>query len=349
MQLGPMPSPPSHANNNRETKATTIACSLHPPQPPPQQQKRVKGPKHGHAPQMTAPTLPPEILSEVIDNLDTAKDKATLHSLLFVSRTVSAVALPRLYARLKLNDAQFAQLVEGSRDDQSRHQRFSPESRHQRFSLIQHLELCPPPSAGTMATVYTALSDESELLFPNVKTLEIEDPDYKSEEHEFRKNRDEAGGIVLPPTGLALFDAPDVCIRGICRAIDALDCLPAKSVASSTLTVHTDYLEHLADSNIPRGWRKLVVYHIDVVAMNHHEEHTEFMIMSKPSSGWSREPMVLYLPNNERMERSLQAWLHHYLHYRPYWDPSNAHCLVFDDAAPACRVCRKLAMLTVNR
>ncbi|WOO82613.1 uncharacterized protein LOC62_04G006093 [Vanrija pseudolonga] len=271
---------------------------------------------------MRAPTLPPEVLFEIIGDLDGAKDKATLHSLLLVSRTVSAIALPCLYAHLKLNDAQFAQLVETGHDD---------PFRRQRFSMIQHLELRPPPSAGTMATVYAALSGGSDPLFPNVKTLRIEDPDHKSEGYDFRKRRAEAG--------LAQFDAPDVCIRGRCLAVDALQYLPSPSVSSSTLTVHTDFLADITQSSIPRGWRQLVVYHTEVLAIMHYEEYREFIVMSKPAAGWSREPMVIYLPNSEEMETELRRTLGVFEGYPPYWDPSTAKCLVFDENAPACGVC----------
>ncbi|KAL1409110.1 hypothetical protein Q8F55_005937 [Vanrija albida] len=254
-------------------------------------------------------------------------------SLLFVSQTVGAIAIKPLYARLKLDETHFAQLVNGGRDD---------PLRQQRFSLIHHLELCPPPSAETMATVYQAVGDQGDpAVFPNVKTLRLEHRDHwKEEDDAFLERRDKGDGPPgLPPKGLVLFDSPDVCIRGRFFAVEALEYLPSRSVSNSTLIVHTAFLEAIHRSTIPRGWRQLVVYYTDINGIMYSDEQREFATMSKPAEGYSQEPMLIYCPNDDHHEGSLANSLWAMQRHWPYWDPSTAQCLVFDDDAPPCSIC----------
>ncbi|WOO82614.1 uncharacterized protein LOC62_04G006094 [Vanrija pseudolonga] len=260
---------------------------------------------------MGTPGLPPEILSEIIAYLDTIKDKTTLRSMLFVSRTVSAIAMPHLYARLKLDEAQFAQLVEGSRDDPSR--------RLQRFGLIHHLELCPPPSAATMAGVYEAVGRDREPLFPNVKTLRLEHRDHwRIEDYTYSVQRSIDGDLSgLPPKEMALFEH--------------------RTVQSSSLTVHTGDLDVIL-GHIRRGWKRLVVYDTDAETLQHPNEQAVFVLLTKKAEGYSVEPTMVYLSRDDEREGNIRQQMEHEKR-RMSWDPPTPECLVFDDNAPACSIC----------
>lgn len=285
---------------------------------------------------MGAPTLPSEILSQIISNLDTIKDKTTLRSMLFVSRTVSVIAMPHLYGRLKLNETQFAQLVEGSRDD---------PSRQQRFGLIHHLELCPPPSAATMADVYEAVGSDREPLFPNVKTLRLEHRDHwRIEDHNYSVQRSIDGDRLpgLPPKDLALFDAPDVCIRGRAFAVDSLSYLPSRSVRSSSLTVHTGDLDVIVE-HIRRGWKHLVVYDTDAENLQSPNEQAVFVLLTKKTEGYSIEPATVYVGGDDQLEGNIRQHMEHEKR-RMFWDPPTPECLVFDNNALACSVCGMLGI-----
>lgn len=283
--------------------------------------------------------LPPEILSDIICFLDPTADRTTLYNLLLVSHAVNNIALPVLYKCLTLNAAQFGSLVVGACDQ---HGRFTPSS-SPRFSLIQHLTLCPPPSADTMAPVYAAIAGAVDLLlFPSVRTLCLDHCDHwQRGDYSFRRTRDSrwGGPPGLPPSELALFDCPDVCIRGQYFAVDALAYLPSRTVSTSSLTVHTGSLDAITTSTIPRGWRHLVVYHTDIELLQMSSEREAFTLVANPVVGYAQEPVIVYLNKDDKREGHIRRMLDFDAQYPPYWAAPPPECLLFDDDAPPCKIC----------
>ncbi|KAL1409109.1 hypothetical protein Q8F55_005936 [Vanrija albida] len=282
--------------------------------------------------------LPPEILADVISYLDPTVDRPTLHSLLCVSSTVNAIALPLLYERLTLNESQLISLVAGACDPQGR----LSTSSSNRLGLVQHLALCPPPTPDTMAPVYAAMDgSDGRLLFPSVRTLRIDDPDHwKRDDFVYRAVRKNTWGGPpgLPPRELALFDSPDVCIGGEMYAMDTLEYLPSLSIKNSSLTVHTGDIGAVGGktSLIQRGWRRLVVYNTESEMLVWTQ--APFILLTNPAQGYAQEVMV-YVGRHDKNEAHVRERLEADKNYYPYWDPSLAECLLFDDDPPPCHIC----------
>jgi len=256
----------------------------------------------------STPTLPYEILAQIVGALDPVGDRHRLLDLLTISSTFWELAARQLYSCLSVDSEQIGQLVAAGKNLSSRSR--------QSLTFVRRLRISPHLSEAAVESLWAA-AVPGEVLFPNARQLIYEDHCvYNSYEWEKRHLRPQR------PSDIVLFDDVDMCFTGH-SCYPNLFLLPIRTVR--TMTIHASSSVSIFQWGFPFAWQVSFRVFDNHFELNDFEEQhvrgrwkrhavkhlqwTEGDPRPKIEISWlSDKPIPPILEEMEKMEDSYSNW-----------------------------------------
>jgi len=188
---------------------------------------------------LLSPTVPDEILVQIVTALDPNNDRQCLVHLMATSSTLWEIAARHLYRSLSVDNKQLEQFVKAGRNLSSRLPRA--------LTFVHRMRITPQLNKTTIHRLWDAAAGASDALFPNVRQLlYVDGLDGVTSYNTFRELRDMHLQHKLPG-GILIFERVDVCFTG--SGYLQLFLLPIRTIRS--ITCHGSRATSLSNWGIP--------------------------------------------------------------------------------------------------